>query len=46
MYDGKNYVWNEGRFIREREGHVYTPYALERRGEKYYFRPGFWDDEG
>ena len=46
MYDGKQYVWNEGKFIRQREGHVYTPYALERRGEKYYFRPGHWDDDG
>ena len=46
VYDGQQYVWNEGKFIRHREGHVYTPYALEHRGEKYYFRPGHWDDDG
>src|SRR5205814_9618184 len=46
VYDGNQYVWTEGKFIRHREGHVYTPYALERRGERYYFRAGHWDDDG
>ena len=43
-YDGRQYVWTEGQFIKHREGHVYTPYALERRGDTWYYRPGFWDD--
>ena len=46
VYDGQRYVWTEGQFIRKREGHVYTPYALERRGEKWHFRAGHWDDDG
>jgi hypothetical protein len=43
-WDGQQYVWSEGRFIQERPGHVYKPYAFECRGEVYYYRPGFWDD--
>jgi hypothetical protein len=43
-WDGRQYVWTEGRFIKEREGHKYTPYAFEKRGEVWYYRPGFWDD--
>ena len=43
-WDGRQYVWNEGQFIQERPGHKYTPYAFERRGEVWYYRPGFWDD--
>ena len=45
-WDGKRYVWRDGEFIHKREGHVYTPYALEHRGEHWYYRRGHWDDEG
>jgi hypothetical protein len=38
-WDGRQYVWNEGQFIQERPGHKYTPYAFERRGEVWYYRP-------
>ncbi len=38
-------MWTEGQFIASREGHAYTPYALERRGDTWYFRPGYWDDQ-
>jgi len=45
-WDGNNYVWRDGQFIRHREGHVYTPYLFERRGEKtWHFRSGHWDDD-
>ena len=44
-YDGEKYVWADGRFIQQREGRTYTPYALERRGDNWYFRPGYWDDQ-
>jgi len=44
-WDGNRYVWNEGRFIQKREGHVYTPYALEHRGDRWYYRRGHWDDD-
>jgi hypothetical protein len=45
VYDGKQYVWNEGHFIVERDGHRYVPHVLERRGEHWIFRAGHWDDE-
>ena len=45
-WDGNRYTWSEGRFIQKREGHTYTPYALEHRGERWYYRRGHWDDEG
>jgi hypothetical protein len=40
------YVWHDGQFIKEREGHRYQPYVMERRGERWVYRPGHWDDEG
>jgi len=46
VWDGNRYTWQEGRFLKEREGHRYVPYALEKRGDTYYFRRGHWDDEG
>jgi YXWGXW repeat-containing protein len=44
-WDGRAYVWSEGRFIEERPGHVYAPPVIEHRGEHYYFRSGHWDDD-
>jgi len=44
-YDGANYVWMEGRYIREREGHRFVPYALERHGDRWHYRGGHWDDD-
>jgi hypothetical protein len=43
--EGDRYVWVEGRFIREREGHHYEPYVLERQGERWHYRSGHWDDD-
>lgn len=43
--DGNHYTWVEGRFIREREGHRWEPYVLERRGDHWYYRSGHWDDD-
>jgi hypothetical protein len=40
-YDREKYAWTDGRFIENREGRTYTPYALERRGDNWYFRPGY-----
>ena len=45
-WDGNRYVGQEGRFLKEREGHKYTPYVFEKRGDVYYYRKGHWDDEG
>ena len=45
-WDGRAYVWREGLFIEKREGHVYTPYGLEHRGDMWYYRRGHWDDQG
>ena len=44
-YDGRNYVWVEGEYIQQREGHHYVPYVMERRGERWHYRAGHWDDE-
>ena len=44
-YENDRYIWVEPRYIREREGHRYTPYVLERRGEKWHYRAGHWDDD-
>jgi hypothetical protein len=44
-WDGNRYVWTEGEFIREREGHHYHPYVLEKHGEGWHYRAGHWDDD-
>jgi len=44
-WDGRAYVWSEGRYIEERQGHVYVQPSVEPRGERYYFRSGHWDDD-
>jgi hypothetical protein len=44
-WDGRAYVWTEGRFIEERPGHVYEQPMIEHRGEHFYFRSGHWDDD-
>jgi hypothetical protein len=44
-WNGSAYVWIDGQFIRNREGHEYHPYVLEREGEKWRFRSGHWDDD-
>src|SRR5262249_6638029 len=43
---GDRYIWIEGKFIREREGHHWQPYVLERHGERWHYRAGHWDDDG
>jgi hypothetical protein len=43
QYDGEKYVWQEGQFFKEREGQKYIPYAFEKRGDLYYYRPGYWE---
>jgi hypothetical protein len=42
-YEGDKYVWHEGSFLAERKGERYVPYAFEKRGETYYYRPGYWE---
>ena len=44
-WDGRAYTWSEGRYIEERQGHVYVQPMVEPRGERYYFRSGHWDDD-
>jgi hypothetical protein len=44
-WDGHAYVWSEGRYIAERQGHVYVQPGIVHRGEHYYFRSGHWDDD-
>lgn len=44
-WDGQKYNWVDSQFIKQREGHTYTPYVLEQRGEKWRFKAGHWDDD-
>jgi hypothetical protein len=44
-WNGSAYVWVDGQFLRSREGHEWRPYVLERRGERWHYRAGHWDDE-
>ena len=44
-WDGRAYVWTEGKYIEERPGHHYEQPKIEHRGEHYYFRSGHWDDD-
>ena len=44
-WDGKAYVWNDGRYIEERQGHVYVQPQIEHRGEHWFFHRGHWDDD-
>src|ERR1700739_398393 len=46
VVEGDKYVWHEGRFIKEREGHRWEPAVIERHGEGWVYRSGHWDDEG
>ena len=43
--DGQTYVWVEGKYIPNREGHVWHPYVMERDGDRWHFRAGHWDDD-
>jgi hypothetical protein len=52
VYERGHYVWNgsahvctDGQFIARREGHEWRPSVLERRGERWHYRGGHWDDE-
>ena len=43
-WNGSAYVWTDGQFIQRREGHEWRPYVLERRGERWHYQAGYWDD--
>lgn len=43
-WDGTQWLWTEGHYIEQRPGYLWRPYVFERRGETYFYRPGFWDD--
>jgi hypothetical protein len=44
-WDGQKFIWVDAQFIKTREGHTYTPYVLERRGDRWHYRSGHWDDD-
>jgi hypothetical protein len=44
-WNGSAYVWVDGQFIRNRDGHEWRAYVLEPRGDKWHFRAGHWDDD-
>ena len=43
--DGDKYVWVDGQYIAQREGHRWVPYVIEQRGDTWHYRAGHWDDE-
>ena len=44
-WDGQRYVWIEGEYIPNREGHRWEHYTLERHGDRWHYRGGHWDDD-
>jgi len=44
-YENDRYVWVEPQWIREREGHHWKPYVLEKHGDRWHYRAGHWDDD-
>ncbi len=44
-WDGHNYVWRDGEYIANREGHHWVPYVMERHGDQWHYRAGHWDDD-
>ncbi len=43
--DAKQYNWNEGRYIQNREGHRFIQHEWTHEGDKWRFRAGHWDDD-
>jgi hypothetical protein len=44
-YESSKYVWREPAFIKEREGRKYEFSVIEKKGDRWVYRPGRWDDE-
>src|SRR5258707_228360 len=44
-WDGSRYVWIDAQYVRQREGHIYTPSVVEQRGGKWIYAPGHWEDD-
>lgn len=43
--ENERYVWRDPQYIKEREGHKYQPYVLEKHGDRWHYRAGHWDDD-
>ena len=44
-YDTRAYVWKEPAYIEERHGHKYEVSVIEKRGDRWVYRAGHWDDD-
>ena len=42
-WNGRQHVWVDGRYMRERRGYHYSPAHWEERNGKYHFEDGHWD---
>ena len=44
-WDGQKYTWQDSRFIPERQGLVYEPSTLEKRGDVWIYKEGGWQEK-
>jgi len=42
-WDGRQHVWVDGRFLRERRGEHWVPAHWEERHNRYHFEEGHWE---
>ena len=38
-------MWREPAYIKERSGHKYEVSVIEKKGDKWFYRAGHWDDD-
>ena len=42
-WNGRQHVWVDGRYMRERRGYRWHPAHWEARGGRYHFEQGHWE---
>jgi hypothetical protein len=42
-WNGRDYDWVDGRWIRERKGERWIPAHWEERGDRWHFEQGHWE---
>jgi hypothetical protein len=42
-WNGRQHVWVNGRYVRERRGYHWRPAHWEPRGSRYHFEDGHWE---
>jgi hypothetical protein len=44
-YESSKYVWRDPAYIQERPGRKYEFSSIEKKGDKWVYKRGHWDDE-